>query len=62
MRSFALALAAVALFSTGGTLACREQGPAERAGEAIDEAADDAEEAAEDAGEAIEDTAEDLRE
>ena len=39
MRSFALALALVMLAS-GGALGCREQGPAERAGEAIDEAAD----------------------
>jgi hypothetical protein len=32
---------------------CREEGPAERAGKAIDNAADDAQEAAEDAGDAV---------
>jgi hypothetical protein len=33
---------------------CREEGPAERAGKAIDNATNDAKEAAEDAGDAIE--------
>jgi hypothetical protein len=51
-----LVLAAVA---ASGMLACREQGPAERAGEAVDEAGEDTKEALGDAGEAVQDTAED---
>lgn len=61
MRSFAMALSLLVL-AIAGPLGCQEKGPAERAGEAVDEAVDDTKEAVEDAGEAIEDTAEDLRE
>lgn len=41
-----------------GLSGCEREGPAERAGKAIDEAVEDAGEALEDAGEAIEDAVE----
>ena len=44
----------------GGMLSCEREGPAERTGEAIDEAIEDAGEALEDAGEAIEDKQEEV--
>jgi hypothetical protein len=58
MKSITLPLLAALAFSV---VACREEGPAERAGQAIDEAIEDAGEAVEDAGEAVEDAAEDAR-
>lgn len=58
MKSIALSILLALTFST---VACREEGPAERAGEAIDEAAEDAGEALEDAGEAVEEAAEEAR-
>ena len=61
MRSLALALL-FASVAASGTLACREEGPAERAGHAIDQAGDDAKEALDDAGNAVEDAAETARE
>ena len=61
MRSLALALV-LATVAAGGALACREEGPAERAGRALDEAGEDAQEALEDAGDAVKDAAEDARE
>jgi hypothetical protein len=49
------------IIAGGATLACREQGPAERAGEAIDEAGDDAKEALNDVGDSAEDTREEAK-
>lgn len=48
------AILAIGLF-VGALGACEEQGPAEQAGEAVDNATEDAGEALEDAGEAAED-------
>ena len=48
------AILIVGLFA-GGLVACEEQGPAEEAGEAVDNAVDDAGDAVEDAGDAAED-------
>ncbi|MBL28370.1 MAG: hypothetical protein CMM50_12570 [Rhodospirillaceae bacterium] len=45
--------------TVGWLAACDEEGPAEKAGEAIDNAVEDAGDAVEDAGDAIEDTADD---
>jgi hypothetical protein len=45
----------------GAALGCREEGPGERAGRAIDEAGDDAKEAIEGAGDAAEDAREDAK-
>ena len=56
-RSIALALLLTSLAS-GATISCHREGPAERAGKAVDQAADDVGDAAKDAGDAIEDTAE----
>jgi hypothetical protein len=53
-------LAILAGFVLGGVSGCEREGPAERAGEAIDEAIEDAGEAIEDAGEAIEDKQEEV--
>jgi hypothetical protein len=58
MRSITLTLVAALAMSF---VACSEEGPAERAGEAVDEAVEDAGEAVEDAGEAVEDAAEEAR-
>jgi hypothetical protein len=44
--------------STLGLAACEQEGPAERAGEAVDDAAENAGEALERAGEKVEDEAE----
>ena len=60
-RSIALALLLTALTSSA-TISCHREGPAEQAGKAIDQAADDASEAAKDAGQAVEDAAESARE
>ena len=60
MKSLAITLL-FTLIAGGATLACREEGPAERAGEAIDEAPDDAKEAVNDVGDAAEDTREDAK-
>jgi len=48
--------------ATGAAVACDREGPAERAGKAIDQAAEDASEAAKDAGKAVEDASETARE
>jgi len=46
------------VFGALGTMSgCKEKGPGEKVGEAVDEAAEDAGEAAEDAGEAVRDAA-----
>lgn len=47
---------ATALFLAGALAACDEDGPAEEAGEAIDDAAEEAGEAAEDAADEVEDS------
>jgi hypothetical protein len=60
-RSIALALLLTSLAS-GAAIGCHREGPAERAGKAIDQATDDASEAAKDAGQAVEDAAESARE
>ncbi len=49
-----LVILAVGLFM-GGLAACDSEGPAEQAGEAVDNAVDEAGEAAEEAGDAVED-------
>jgi hypothetical protein len=61
-RSLALALLLTSLASGAATISCHKEGPAERAGKAIDQAADDASEAAKDAGDKLEDAAESARE
>lgn len=43
-------------------IGCEQEGPAERAGEEIDEAVEEAGETLEEAGEAIEETGDDIRE
>ena len=58
--SNAALLAILAGLILGGISGCEREGPAERAGEAIDEAIEDAGEAIEDAGEAIEDKQEEV--
>ena len=50
----------VAVVLLAGLPGCEKEGPAERAGKAIDEAVEDAGEALEDAGEAIEDKQEEI--
>jgi hypothetical protein len=60
-RSIALTLVLISLAS-GAAISCHREGPAERAGKAIDQAADDASEAAKDAGKSVEDAAEAARE
>ena len=60
-RSLALALVLTSLAS-GAAISCHREGPAERAGKAVDQAAEDASEAAKDAGKAVEDAAETARE
>lgn len=60
MRSLAITLV-LTVVAGGALLACREEGPSERAGRAIDEAGEDAQEALEDAGDAVKDAAEDAK-
>lgn len=60
MRSIAITLL-LTVITGGAMLACREEGPAERTGRAIDEAGDDAQEAVEGAGDAAEDAREDAK-
>ena len=63
MRSIAITLLFFTVIAGGATtLACRQEGPAERAGRSIDEAGDDAKDALDDAGDAVQDAAEDARE
>lgn len=50
-----LIAALLGLGTTAGLSACSDDGPAEEAGEEIDEAADEAEEAVDEAGDAFED-------
>lgn len=54
-----LAIALLMTFMAGGLIACDNKGPAEKAGESIDESAESAGESMEDLGENIEDAAED---
>lgn len=61
MRSHALTLLLSVLVASAA-LACREEGPAENAGRAIDEAGEEATEALDDAAGAVEDAAEEARE
>ena len=49
------AAAAFALFAALGLSACEEEGPAEQAGEAVDESVEQTGEAMEEAGEELED-------
>jgi len=56
LRAFALAL--VLATASFGLVACDDSGPAEEAGEAVDDAVEGAGEAMEDAGEAATDTLE----
>lgn len=56
-----LAAMAMMVAVTLGTAGCKEKGPAEKAGEAIDEAVDDAGDALEDAADDAKDAAEDLK-
>jgi hypothetical protein len=59
MRSRSIALTLVLLsLASGASISCSKEGPAERAGKAVDQAADDVGDAAEDAGDAIDDAAE----
>ena len=60
MRTLAITLV-FTIIAGGATLACREQGPAERAGEAIDEAGDDAKEALDEVGDSAEDSREEAK-
>jgi hypothetical protein len=53
-----LVIAALAAVAFSGLPGCEREGPAESAGEAIDEAVEDAGEVMEDAGEAAEETVE----
>ena len=63
MRSIAITLLFSAVIAGSAvTLACKQEGPAERAGRAIDDAGDDAKEALDDAGDAVKDAAEDASE
>lgn len=59
MKKIALLVVAM-LF--GALVACTDQGPAERAGEEIDEAAESAQRDLEEAGEEIDDAVDDARE
>ncbi|MCH4813756.1 hypothetical protein [Vreelandella neptunia] len=54
-----LAIALFMALMAGGLVACDDQGPAEEAGENIDNAAEDAGESMEELGEDMEDAAED---
>ncbi|MGC3875086.1 hypothetical protein ACPF7Z_17685 [Halomonas sp. GXIMD04776] len=59
MRKLGLALLMALLL--GGVAACDDQGPAEEAGENIDEAAENAGDSVEEMGEEIQDSAEDAQ-
>ncbi|SHF76469.1 hypothetical protein SAMN02745148_03481 [Modicisalibacter ilicicola DSM 19980] len=59
LRKVGLALLMVLLM--GGVAACDDQGPAEEAGENIDEAAEEAGDSVEEMGEEIQDSAEDAQ-
>ena len=54
-----LAIALLMALMAGGLIACDDQGPAEEAGENIDESTEDAGESMEELGEDMEDAAED---
>jgi len=53
-----IGLVLAAAIAMGTFSACREEGPAEKAGKAIDQAADDAKQSAEEAKKAMEDALE----
>lgn len=55
MRIRTLAFIAIAALVSGGSLGCREEGPAEKLGRQLDEAGQDAGDAFEEAGDALED-------
>lgn len=57
-RTAAIVLAALAAAGIAMLGGCDDKGPAERAGEQIDESVEDAGEAMQDAGEAVEDAVE----
>jgi len=59
-RDAHLLMSAAAFAVTACLLGCNAEGPAERAGETIDEAADDLGDAAEEAGDEIEDAVDDI--
>ncbi|NVF15843.1 hypothetical protein [Vreelandella maris] len=54
-----LAIALFMVLMAGGLVACDDQGPAEEAGESIDESAEEAGESMEELGEDMEEAAED---
>jgi hypothetical protein len=66
MKSFPLRMILVGALLIGGAVSCREEGPTERAGRAVEEAAEDLREGSEDAAEEIregvDDAAEETRE
>ncbi len=63
MQRLSKALLALAIgFTTLGTIACHEEGPAERAGKQIDKATDDTTAAMKDAGKKLGDKMEDAGE
>lgn len=59
MRKLGLALLMALML--GGVVACEDKGPAEKAGENIDNAVDDAGDSVEDMGDDIQDSAEDAQ-
>ena len=62
MRRLSKALVAMAIGFTLGTIACHEEGPAERAGKQIDKATEDTSDAMKDAGKKLGDKMEDAGE
>ncbi|GAA5171630.1 MULTISPECIES: hypothetical protein [Halomonadaceae] len=56
-----LGLAMMLALMLGGVAACDDQGPAEEAGESIDEAAENAGDSVEEMGEDVQDAAEDAQ-
>nr|WP_298415009.1 hypothetical protein [uncultured Halomonas sp.] len=56
-----LGLAILIALMLGGVAACEDQGPAEEAGENIDDAVDDAGDSVEEMGDDIQDSAEDAQ-
>lgn len=55
-----LAILGLLAFPLAATVGCEEEGPFERAGENVDDAADDVGDEMEDAGEEIEDAVDDI--
>ena len=57
-----LAIISILILFLAAFVACDQEGPAEKAGERIDEAAEEAAEKVEEAGEAVEEKAEEIKE